>query len=148
MGEDAQMSKIMIVDDEFDIRLVLAITLEDSGYEVVQAVDGDEALANVRSMNPDLILLDISMPQMDGFEVLEQLKAYRDTADIPIMMISARSRARDREDALFMGAVDYITKPWSEGELELRVSHALSQSQRGSGVTEQKDTATFAATPA
>jgi CheY-like chemotaxis protein len=144
MGEDAQMSKIMIVDDEFDIRLVLTMTLEDSGYDVGQAVDGSEALANVRSINPDLILLDINMPEMDGFQVLEQLKAYRDTADIPFMMISARSRPRDREDALFMGAVDYITKPWSEGEFELRVSHALSQSQRGSGITGQTDTTAIA----
>ena len=109
------MTKIMIVDDEFDIRLVLSMTLEDSGYEVVEAVNGSEALASVRSVNPDLILLDINMPEMDGFQVLEQLKSYRDTSEIPVVMISARSRPRDREDALFMGAVDYITKPWSEG---------------------------------
>ena len=139
------MTKIMIVDDEFDIRLVLSMTLEDSGYEVVQAVNGSEALANVRSINPDLILLDINMPEMDGFQVLEQLKTYRDTADIPVMMISARSRPRDREDALFMGAVDYITKPWSEGELELRVSWALAQNKSGSGVKGQLATTEFAA---
>lgn len=134
------MTKIMIVDDEFDIRLVLSMTLEDSGYEVVQAVNGSEALASVRSINPDLILLDINMPEMDGFQVLEQLKTNRDTSSIPVVMISARSRPRDREDALFLGAVDYITKPWSEGELELRVSWALSQSKPGSGVTGQIDT--------
>ena len=145
MGEDTQMTKIMIVDDEFDIRLVLTMTLEDSGYEVDQAVNGSEALANVRSINPDLVLLDINMPEMDGFQVLEQLKAFRDTADIPVLMISARSRPRDREDALFMGAVDYITKPWSEGELELRVSWALAQSKPGGGVTGQIDTAAFTA---
>jgi CheY-like chemotaxis protein len=139
------MSKIMIVDDEFDIRLVLSMTLEDSGYDVVQAVNGSEALASVRTINPDLILLGINMPEMDGFQVLEQLKTYRDTADIPVMMISARSRPRDREDALFMGAVDYITKPWSEGELELRVSWALAQRKPGSGVTGQLDTAGYSA---
>ncbi len=139
------MTKIMIVDDEFDIRLVLSMTLEDSGYEVVQAVNGSEALETVRTVNPDLILLDINMPEMDGFQVLEQLKSYRDTADIPVMMISARSRPRDREDALFMGAVDYITKPWSEGELELRVSWALAQNKSGSSVTGQLATSEFAA---
>ena len=80
-----------------------------------------------------------------GFQVLEQLKTYRDTADIPVMMISARSRPRDREDALFMGAVDYITKPWSEGELELRVSWALTQNKSESGVTGKIDTSELAA---
>ncbi len=139
------MTKIMVVDDEFDIRLVLTMTLEDSGYEVVQAVNGSEALASVRSINPDLILLDINMPEMDGFQVLEQLKTHRDTSAIPVVMISARSRPRDREDALFLGAVDYITKPWSEGELELRVSWALGQSKPGSGVMGQIDTSAFSA---
>jgi len=139
------MTKIMIVDDEFDIRLVLSMTLEDSGCEVVEAVNGSEALASVRSVKPDLILLDINMPEMDVFQVLEQLKSYRDTSEIPVVMISARSRPRDREDALFMGAVDYITKPWSEGELELRISWALAQSKPGSGVMRQIDTGAFSA---
>ena len=139
------MTKIMIVDDEFDIRLVLTMTLEDSEYDVVQAVDGSEALASVRSINPGLILLDINMPEMDGFQVLEQLKTYRDTSAVPVVMISARSRPRDREDALLLGAVDYITKSWSEGELALRVSWALAQSKPGSGVMGQFETSTYSA---
>ncbi|NQW17410.1 MAG: response regulator [Chloroflexi bacterium] len=140
----------MVVDDEFDVRLALAMTLEDSGYEIFEAVNGREALSSVRVVNPDLILLDINMPEMDGFQVLEQLKTYRETADIPVVMISARSAPRDRGDALFMGAVDYITKPWSEGELELRVSWALTQGKSitqgnsGRGVTGRIDTEAFA----
>ena len=80
------------------------------------------------------------MPGMDGFQALDELQSHRDTKDIPVIMISARARPRDREDALFMGAVDYVTKPWSEGEVELRVDWVLNQRSKASDAdSDQED---------
>ncbi len=129
-----RMGKILIVDDDPDVRMVLATTLEEAGHEIEEASDGLQVLDMARKTSPDAILLDINMPGMDGFQALEQLKSHRDSADIPVIMISARARPKDREDALFMGAVDYVTKPWSEGEVELRVDWVLNQrSKNGAG---------------
>ena len=127
------MGKILVVDDDPDVRMALAITLEEAGHDIEEASDGLEVLDLVRKISPDAILLDINMPGMDGFQVLEQLKVDGDTAKIPVIMISARARPRDREDALFMGAVDYVTKPWSEGEVELRVDWVLNQRSKSAG---------------
>ena len=127
------MGKILVVDDDPDVRMALAITLEEAGHDIAEASDGLEVLDLVREISPDAILLDINMPGMDGFQVLEQLKVDGDTAEIPVIMISARARPRDREDALFMGAVDYVTKPWSDGEVELRVDWALNQRSKSGG---------------
>ena len=132
------MGKILVVDDDPDVRMALAITLEEAGHDIEEASDGLEVLDLVRKINPDAILLDINMPGMDGFQVLEQLKVDGDTAEIPVIMISARARPRDREDALFMGAVDYVTKPWSDGEVELRVDWALNQRSKSGGVSGEK----------
>ena len=127
------MGKILIVDDDPDVRMALAVTLEEAGHEIEEASDGIDVLDMARKTSPDAILLDINMPGMDGFQALEQIKSHRDTADIPVIMISARARPRDREDALFMGAVDYVTKPWSEGEVELRVDWVLNQRSKSAG---------------
>ena len=126
------MARILVVDDDPDVRMALAITLEEAGHEIDEASDGVQVLDKTREIKPDAILLDINMPGMDGFQALEQLKSHRDTEEIPVIMISARSRPRDREDALFMGAVDYVTKPWSEGEVELRVDWVLNHRSKGS----------------
>ena len=132
------MGKILIVDDDPDVRMALAVTLEEAGHEVDEASDGLHVIDKVRENSPDAILLDINMPGMDGFQALEQLKSQPDTAEIPVIMISARARPRDREDALFMGAVDYVTKPWTEGEVELRVDWVLNQrSKTGGGSSRQ-----------
>jgi DNA-binding response OmpR family regulator len=119
---------------------MLAITLEDAGHEIEDASDGIKVLDIARETSPDAILLDITMPGMDGFQVLEQLKSLRDTEEIPVVMISARARPRDREDALFMGAVDYVTKPSSEGEVELRVDWVLNQRSKNGGVSDRQIT--------
>ncbi len=128
------MGKILIVDDDPDVRMALAITLEEAGHEVAEAADGLQVSDLVRDNRPDAILLDINMPGMDGFQTLEQLQSHRETEEIPVIMISARARPRDREDALFMGAVDYVTKPWSEGEVELRVDWVLNQRSKAGAV--------------
>ncbi len=127
------MGKILIVDDDPDVRMVLALTLEEAGHEIEEASDGIQVLDMARETNPDAILLDINMPGMDGFQALEQLRSNRETEAIPVIMISARARPRDREDALFLGAVDYVTKPWSEGEVELRVDWVLNQRSKSDG---------------
>ena len=132
------MGKILVVDDDPDVRMALAVTLEEAGHEIEEASDGVEVLDKAREISPDAILLDINMPGMDGFQALEQLKADGDTDEIPVIMISARARPRDREDALFMGAVDYVTKPWSDGEVELRVDWALNQRSKSVGVSGEK----------
>ena len=129
------MGKILIVDDDPDVRKALAITLKEAGHDIEQAEDGLELVDRARKDNPDAILLDINMPGMDGFQALEQLQADLSTTGIPVIMISARARPRDREDALFMGAVDYVTKPWSEGEVELRVDWVLNQRSKSSDVS-------------
>ncbi len=129
------MGKILIVDDDPDVRMVLALTLEEAGHDIEEASDGLQLLVMARETSPDAILLDINMPGMDGFQALEQLKSHRDTEEIPVIMISARARPRDREDALFMGAVDYVTKPWSDGEVELRVDWVLNQRSKSGGVS-------------
>ena len=126
------MGKILIVDDDPDVRMALAITLEEAGHEIEEASDGTQVLEMARKTNTDAILLDINMPGMDGFKALEQLKSHRDTADIPVIMISARAMPRDREIALSKGAVDYVTKPWSEGEVELRVDWVLNKRSKRS----------------
>ncbi len=127
------MGKILVVDDDPDVRMALAVTLKEAGHDIEEASDGVQVLGMARDISPDAILLDINMPGMDGFQAIEQLKADRDTDEIPVIMISARARPRDREDALFMGAVDYVTKPWSEGEVELRVDWVLNQRSKSSG---------------
>ena len=128
------MGKILVVDDDPDVRMALAVTLQEAGHDIEEASDGVEVLGMAREISPDAILLDINMPGMNGFQALEQLKGHSDTDEIPVIMISARARPRDREDALFMGAVDYVTKPWSDGEVELRVDWVLNQRSKSGGV--------------
>jgi CheY-like chemotaxis protein len=125
------MVQILVVDDEPDIRLALSLCLEESGYEVSEASDGSEVMAAVAAERPDLILLDISMPHMDGFQTLEQLKSDAGTRDIPVVMVSARQRSEDQRDARALGAIDFISKPWIDGELELKTQWALHRGKPG-----------------
>jgi len=112
------MSKrILVVDDEEDILHFLELVLGDKGYEVTTAANGHEALARAQADRPDLILLDIMMPQMDGWEVLKLLRVDEETATLPVAMLSARTEAQDRVQGLQEGAVDYICKPFALQEL-------------------------------
>jgi DNA-binding response OmpR family regulator len=112
------MSKrILVVDDEEDILHFLELVLGDKGYEVTTAANGHEALARAQADRPDLILLDIMMPQMDGWEVLKLLRVDEETAALPVAMLSARTEAQDRVQGLQEGAVDYICKPFALQEL-------------------------------
>ncbi len=108
---------IMVVDDEDDILHFLELVLREKGYDVVTAASGHEALTTAQIERPDLVLLDIMMPQMDGWEVLKLLRVDEVTASIPVAMLSARTEAKDRVQGLQEGAIDYICKPFSLQEL-------------------------------
>lgn len=120
-------SKILIVDDEpFNVDY-LEQELEDSDFEIVTAVNGREALDKVQSEMPDLILLDIMMPVMDGFEVLSRLKANSSTRDIPVIVISANSDLQNMVKGIQLGAEDYLPKPFEPVLLHARVSYSLEK---------------------
>jgi DNA-binding response OmpR family regulator len=113
----ATKKKILVVDDEDDILHFLELVLKEHGYSVVTATGGQDALTQAQIEKPDLVLLDIMMPQMDGWEVLKLLRVDEETSHIPVAMLSARTEARDRVQGLQEGAVDYICKPFSLQEL-------------------------------
>jgi len=119
--------KILIVDDEDDILHFLDLVLREKGYEVETATGGQEALTKAQLMRPDLVLLDIMMPQMDGWEVLKLLRVDEETATIPVAMLSARTEARDRVQGLQEGAIDYICKPFSLQELVGKIEAIFGQ---------------------
>ncbi len=120
--------RILLVDDEPDLRRMVRQYLEAEGFAVVEAADGDEALERVRSSSPDLILLDVSIPAPDGFEVL---RTVRRTSDVPVIMLTAKSEEIDRVVGLTMGADDYVTKPFSPRELVARVRAVLRRRRPG-----------------
>lgn len=116
------MPKILIADDEQSIREILRIYLENEGYEVVEAEDGADALRKIEFEKPDLVLLDIMMPILDGIEVCRQVRKHH---TIPIIMATAKDEDDDRILGLEMGADDYVTKPFNNRELMARVKAVL-----------------------
>jgi DNA-binding response OmpR family regulator len=121
------MKKILVVDDEDDILHFLELVLREKGYEVATASGGHEALTKAQIERPHLILLDIMMPQMDGWEVLKLLRVDEETADIPVAMLSARTEAKDRVQGLQEGAIDYICKPFSLQDLLVKIETIFQQ---------------------
>ena len=122
------MKKILVVDDEPDALRMLTLTLEIEGYEVVTAASGQEAIRQAVKERPDLIVLDVMMPQMDGYEVSRRLRRMPDFAQIPIIFLSARSQVEDTVQGLRAGGNDYITKPVSPQELVARIRAFLDSS--------------------
>lgn len=116
---------ILVVDDDFVNRMLLRKILENSGYEVLEAFNGKEALARVKADKPDLVLLDIMMPEMDGYEVCEYLKADSDTESIPVIFITALSDSADLVKGFNVGAEDYVSKPINVEEVRARVKTHL-----------------------
>ncbi len=114
--------KILVADDETNIVQLLRLYLREAGYEVVAAHDGREALERFRSDIPDLVLLDIMMPELGGFEVCQEI---RKTSDVPVIMLTARSDDVDKIVGLEMGADDYVTKPFNPREVVARVKANL-----------------------
>lgn len=111
------MAKVLVVDDNEQIRMALRVTLEDEGHEIVEAADGLEALDLSAEESPDLVLLDIGMPRMDGIEALKRLKAFSVTRNIPVVMVTALNDRETVATAVKLGLRDYIVKPWSTDDL-------------------------------
>lgn len=120
------MARILVVDDSPDVRLALATILEDAGYDVVEAENGDQVFDLAVKESPNLVLLDVMMPRVNGFDALATLKADTRTSPIPVIMVTAKGRPEDMAMARSLGAVEYITKPWADGDVELRVDWALA----------------------
>lgn len=120
------MANVLVVDDEPNIVLSLEFLMEQAGFQVTTAEDGEQALESVKNAQPDLILLDISLPGISGFDVLEQLRGQPDTASLPIIMLTAHGREVEREKGMALGADDYITKPFSTQTLVEKVKALLN----------------------
>jgi len=121
--------KILVCDDEPYILMALTDAVEMEGYECVTATNGREALQRVREELPDLIMLDIMMPFMDGYEVCRELKADPSTRDIPVIMLTAKSQQVDIQKGKEVGADDYITKPFRPSTLRKKFNEVLDSRQ-------------------
>jgi two-component system alkaline phosphatase synthesis response regulator PhoP len=119
--------RILVVDDEVYIVHILDFSLGMEGYEVVTALDGEQALEKVAQQKPDLIVLDIMMPKLDGYETCKALKSREETKDIPVILLSAKGRNVDQKTGFDVGADDYITKPFSPRKLVERINSILGQ---------------------
>jgi len=119
--------KILVVDDEIYIVHILDFSLGMEGYEVITALDGEAALEKVKTEKPDLIVLDIMMPKLDGYEVCKTIKANSATQNIPVVLLSAKGRNADQKMGFDVGADDYITKPFSPRKLVERINQLLGQ---------------------
>jgi two-component system phosphate regulon response regulator PhoB len=120
-------AKILVVDDEPDVLDLVTYNLGQAGFQTLTAADGAEALRKARSTAPDLILLDLMLPELDGLEVCKLLRRDPKTSAIPIIMLTARASEMDRIVGLELGAVDYVPKPFSPRELVLRVKKRLEK---------------------
>jgi diguanylate cyclase (GGDEF)-like protein len=123
-------TKILICEDEPHLREVLRFQLENAGYDVLEAPDGAQGIEQAHRHLPDLILLDVMMPQMDGYEVCRCLRTSFATRQIPIIMLTAKTSETDKIQGLEGGANDYVTKPWQARELMLRVRNVLEWSRQ------------------
>lgn len=121
--------RVLVADDDPDILTVVKINLELDGFDVDTAVDGEDALQTATSTPPDVIVLDIMMPRMDGLTALHRLRSQASTANIPIILLTARGLPEDRVRGLELGADDYITKPFDITELAARVRAVLRRTQ-------------------
>jgi two-component system, OmpR family, KDP operon response regulator KdpE len=119
------MSTVLVVDDEPQIRRALSLNLGARAYDVLEAATGEVALSIIRTGNPDIVLLDLGLPDMDGMAVLESLREW---SDIAVIVLTVRDDDRSRTEALAAGADDYVTKPFDMAELAGRISILLSRS--------------------
>jgi two-component system alkaline phosphatase synthesis response regulator PhoP len=125
--------RILVVDDEIYIVHILDFSLGMEGYEVLTALDGEQALEKARAEKPDLIVLDIMMPKLDGYETCKRLKADPEIKDVPVILLSAKGRNVDQKVGFEVGADDYITKPFSPRKLVERINAIL-----GHGTSQQR----------
>jgi two-component system alkaline phosphatase synthesis response regulator PhoP len=122
---------VLVIDDEAPIRLLCRVNLEAEGMDVLEAADGPTGLEQARENTPDVVLLDVMMPGLDGWRVAEQLLQDDRTSDIPIIFLTARAEFRDRARGLDIGGIDYVTKPFNPLELAPLVRDLLERIERG-----------------
>jgi len=122
---------VLVIDDEAPIRLLCRVNLEAEGMQVLEAADGPTGLDQARELVPDVVLLDVMMPGLDGWRVAEQLLDDERTREIPIIFLTARAEFRDRARGLDIGGVDYVTKPFNPLELAPLVRDLLERIERG-----------------
>lgn len=125
------MTRVLVVDDDAPIRLLCRVNLEAEGIEVLEAGDGRVGLEAAQRELPDVILLDVMLPQMDGWQVAEKLVDEPATAEIPIVFLTARAEFSDRARGLEIGGVDYVTKPFNPVELAPLIRDLLERVERG-----------------
>jgi len=125
------MTRVLVIDDEAPIRLLCRVNLEAEGMEVLEASDGPTGLEKARNDEPDVILLDVMMPGLDGWQVAEELIEGERTGAIPIIFLTARAEARDRARGLDLGGIDYVTKPFNPVELAPLVRDLIARVGRG-----------------
>jgi DNA-binding response OmpR family regulator len=132
MSTDAHgPTRVLVIDDEAPIRLLCRVNLEAEGMEVLEASDGPTGLDSARRSRPDVILLDVMMPGLDGWQVAEELLDDESTSGIPIVFLTARAELRDRARGLDVGGIDYVTKPFNPIELASLVRELLGRVERG-----------------
>jgi len=124
-------TRVLVIDDEAPIRLLCRVNLEAEGLEVLEAADGPGGLEKARAERPDVILLDVMMPGLDGWRVAEELLDDDRTSGIPIVFLTARAELRDRARGLDLGGVDYVTKPFNPVELAPLVRGLLERVEAG-----------------
>ena len=120
---------VLVVDDDPVIQKLLEVNFAMEGYQVETASDGEEALASIASQRPDVVVLDVMMPKVDGIEVVRRMKADATTATVPVLLLSARAQAKDVSEGLDAGADAYMTKPFDPVELLDRVASLLEGKQ-------------------
>ena len=123
--------RVLVIDDEAPIRLLCRVNLEAEGMRVLEAADGPSGLEAARTDVPDVILLDVMMPGLDGWHVAEELLDDPTTEDIPIVFLTARAELRDRARGIDLGGVDYVTKPFNPVELAPLVRELIARVERG-----------------
>lgn len=119
------MEKILVADDEAHIVKLLTVNLKKAGYEVVEAFDGEETLKKIMEEKPDLVVLDIMMPKMDGITILKRLKSFPETKHLPVVMLTAKAEDRDIFKGWQEGADAYLTKPFEPAEVVIMVKGIL-----------------------
>ena len=123
------MAKILVADDDRDVRELSIFTLRFAGHEVLGASNGEEAINQAKVNNPDLILMDVRMPKMNGYDACKVLKSDPNTSSIPVVFLSARAQESEVQAGLNVGAVDYILKPISPDQLTERVKFHLQKAK-------------------
>ncbi len=125
------MTRILVAEDEKDIRELIAFTLRFAGFDVLMATNGAEAVEVAKAEKPDLVILDVRMPKMSGYEACRQLKENPQTASLPVVFLSAKGQDSEIQQGLASGAEEYILKPFAPDELIQQVRDILNRSGRG-----------------